>query len=109
MNTNNPTIPTVNINGQEVPNFADVQSTTELAIVSLNVINKLAALLPQASLGTIKRELREQLDGISTMEQYINVLQNEIDFHRTVNLIQSYEAPVYQEAVAVNIDHSHSH
>ena len=98
MNTFESTISTVIIEGKEVPNFSVPQST-DLAVVSLDVIIKLASLLPSASLSEIKNELKDKLHYAHNMEEYINVLQREVDFHKTVNSITMYNVEVQRQQV----------
>jgi len=92
MKTPAPTVKTVQVNGKEVLDFTP-QSTSQLAIVPLSVIQKLASLLDTQSLYGIKQEMAIVLNNseINTIEQYVKVLQEEIDFHNTVNLLTSYE------------------
>jgi len=95
MNTNS--IPTVNVNGKDVLDFTP-QSASQSAIVPLSVIQRLAALLGTSSLESIKRQLRDKLNynnnegvAIDTIEKYVQLLQDEVDFHTTVNLLTMYQ------------------
>ena len=91
---NSSQISTVIVNGKEVLDFTP-QSTSQSAIVPLSVIQRLASLLGTESLESIKREMSRKLqdrDGnINSLEKYVQLLQNEIDFHNTVNLLTMYE------------------
>lgn len=96
MNTqSNTTVNTVQVNGKEVLDFTP-QSTSQSAIVPLSVIQKLASLLHNDSLTNIKREMIEVLDetSVNTMEKYVQILQDEVDFHTTVNLLNMYQPQV---------------
>lgn len=87
-----PTVNTVQVNGKEVLDFSP-QSTTQLVIVPLSVIQKLASLLDNSNLSEIIRTMRTKLGNheVDTMEKYVQILQDEIDFHNTVNLLTMYQ------------------
>lgn len=71
--------------------------TGELAIVDLNVLKRLTSLLPTTSInGTIKR-LKENLEYVLNLDEYVKVLKDEVAFHETCNLITLYEKPVDKE------------
>jgi len=95
MNTNQNTVPTVQVNGKEVLDFTP-QSTSQAAIVPLSVIQRLAAMLDTSTLQSIKRDMRVKLqdNDIDTVEKYVTMLQEEIDFHTTVNLLTMYQPTV---------------
>lgn len=80
---------TIEVNGKRaivlVPELVE-----HLAIVDLNVIKRLAALLPQASLSSIKEEMKMRITAARTMEDYVAVLQDELSFHQSVNMIREY-------------------
>lgn len=79
----------LDIKGQEVINFLP-ENQTKAALVSLNVLQKLASLLPTANLYKIKRSFQASIDNVQTMEEYVEKLRNELEFHESVNLITLY-------------------
>lgn len=89
-NTNQ--IPTVTVNGQEVPNFVPANDV-QAAIVPLVVLQKLASLLPSANLDEIKRDMRAQISQAEDIQQYVDALETEVNFHKTINLIAMYSVP----------------
>lgn len=91
MKTNVNTVPTVNVNGREVLDFTP-DYTTQSAIVSLNVIQRLAGLLPVNTIENITKDLRYELGNITNINDYLKLLQDELDFHSTVNLLTMYES-----------------
>jgi len=62
----------------------------DLAVVHLQTIKKLAALLPSVSFSTIKQNMKYAMDETQNLEEYIFVLESEIAFHKSVNLITNY-------------------
>lgn len=93
-------IPVIN---PDIINFTP-NTTSEVAIVAIPVLQKLAQSLSTASLETIKRNMANDLSSnseIDTMEKYLQVLQTEIDFITTVNALINCkivaEEPVTQE------------
>jgi hypothetical protein len=89
---------TIEINGKQaivlVPELVN-----ELAVVDLNVVKRLAALLPTANLRAIKEEFTEKLRSATTMEQYVAILRDELSFHETVNLITTIKLEKKSEEV----------
>jgi len=63
----------------------------ELAIVHLPTLKRLASLLPNVDFRTIKANIIADLEGAHNLEEVISILENEISFHKSVNLIQSYK------------------
>lgn len=61
----------------------------QVAMVDFGTILRLAQLLPTADLDTIKRQFTEALDRTNTMEHYVFVLNEELAFHKTINLLQT--------------------
>lgn len=65
----------------------------KLAIVDLNTIKRLASLLPSADLTEIKQYFKSRLNATTTLEQYLQVLEEELAFHKSINMITEYEEP----------------
>jgi hypothetical protein len=59
-----------------------------LALVDLNVLNKLTELLPKADFGNIRHNFREQIMNTNNLEQLVQAAEDFIAFHRSVNLIR---------------------
>lgn len=86
-------------NGKEAPLLvADLMSDIQMAIISQNVLAKLIALLPMASLSGIVQEFADKVQqfdykarqGKVTIEDFADLLREELEFHTSVNLIQEY-------------------
>lgn len=65
----------------------------KLAIVDLNTIKRLAAMLPKANLDEIRSDLIHKLRLCSTLDEHLQVIEEELAFHRSVNMITEYEEP----------------
>ena len=63
-----------------------------LALVDLNVLHKLTELLPKADFSNIRHNFREQIMNTSNLEQLVQVTEDFIAFHRSVNLIREIVA-----------------
>ena len=59
----------------------------ELAIVHLSVIQRLASLLPKANASQIIENFSYRLRDVSTMEEFVALLEDELAFQKTVNVI----------------------
>lgn len=69
----------------------------KLAVVHLNVITRLAKLLPKVNFEDSKFHFCEALSRTSTLEDFVGMMSDEIAFHKTVNLINTFEFPVDEE------------
>ena len=76
-------------NGKTAINFV-LEQSNKLAVVDLNVLKRLADLLPKADLFTIKIGLKKELNDVTSIQGYITLLENEVNFHKSVNLITAY-------------------
>jgi len=78
----------INLNGAEmkVTNLSP-QSERELAIVDLTVLQRLASYLPKADLYGIKNRLKNEISDVTDMAGFVALLEEELAFHKTVNLI----------------------
>lgn len=82
------------VNDQNIINFTP-NTTSEVAIIAIPVLQRLAHALSSTSLDTIKRNMASDLrlnSEIDTMEKYLVLLQTEIDFHSTVTALMEYKA-----------------
>tara|TARA_R110000868_G_scaffold38320_1_gene134313 strand:+ start:4112 stop:4435 length:324 start_codon:yes stop_codon:yes gene_type:complete len=75
------------LNGEQV---ADLTPNHErpLALVDLEVLGKLTDLLKTSDLFSIKRALKSLINDANDIEKYVSILDAEVAFHKTVNLIQ---------------------
>jgi hypothetical protein len=79
---------------QDIINFTP-NTTSEVAIIAIPVLQRLAQALSSTSLDSIKRHMSNDLrmnSEIDTMEKYLALLQTEIDFHTTVTALMEYKA-----------------
>jgi hypothetical protein len=82
------------MDNQEIINFTP-NTTSEVAIIAIPVLQRLAQALSSTSLDSIKRNMSNDLrmnSEIDTMEKYLALLQTEIDFHTTVTALMEYKA-----------------
>lgn len=80
-------------NGKQAPLLvADLMEGIEMAVISQNVLAKLIELLPSASIYDIIAAHINKLKKMSepTMEGYVQILKEELEFHESVNLIKDF-------------------
>jgi hypothetical protein len=77
----------VNINGNQVIDLTP-DYNRPLALVDLQVLNKLTELLPKADFGGIRHGLRERIMNTQDLAQLVETCEDFISFHRSVNLIR---------------------
>lgn len=75
------------VEGKQVINLLP-ENTRQAALVDMKTLGRLAALLPQVSLFEVKRAIIDKISDSNTMEEFIEVLNTELAFHTTVNLIR---------------------
>lgn len=88
---------------QDIINFTP-NTTSEVAIIAIPVLQRLAQALSSTSLESIKRNMSSDLrlnSEIDTMEKYLKLLQTEIDFHTTVTALMEYKT-VSEELIIQN-------
>jgi hypothetical protein len=93
--------PMVQVGPHMVPIFGQLDNN-ELAVVDLNTLMRLAALLPQADIRKILATHRERIamldEGLykghvemeNGMEAFTEILSSELRFHQTINQITLY-------------------
>ncbi len=81
----------VELNGQQVIDLTP-DYNRPLALVDLTVLNKLTLLLPKNNFSNIRHNFREQLMNTGNLEELVQVSEDFIAFHRTVNLIREITA-----------------
>jgi len=91
-----PTI--VDVKGQQVPLFGNVDGANPLAIVDLGVLQAITSKMPKAHFGEIKSDFIQRMSDVYDIENYINLLSLELRFHLTVNQIEVYEPEVVEPA-----------
>ncbi len=89
------TLPSVHLNDdRQAVNFVpDLNDQQQLAVVDMDVLKYLVGLLPQADISKIMHTFFEKSQGkpeIRTIEQWCELLQSELNFHRSVNLLQQH-------------------
>lgn len=77
----------VNINGNQVIDLTP-DYNRPLALVDLQVLNKLTELLPKADFGGIRHGLRERIMNTQDLAQLVETCEDFVSFHRSVNLIR---------------------
>lgn len=77
----------IDVEGQQVVDLTPDYKRA-LALVDLEVINRLTKLLPKADLYEIKRGLKVKISAARSIEDMIDMWEDFIAFHRSVNLIQ---------------------
>lgn len=80
-------------NGKQAISFV-AEDDSQLAIVHLSLIQRLAKLLPSAKVPDIIAFFAESLAlsaKTMTLEMYVDVLKEEVAFHESVNLIKEYK------------------
>lgn len=66
----------------------------ELAIVHLDVVQRLAAILGrEVSFQGIKLDFKNEVSDAHTMEDLLAVAKEFVAFHETINLIRTYKVP----------------
>ena len=102
MNTIQNTIQTVTVNGREVLDFSK-NTPNQCAILPLSVVKRLATFLNDTNLDDIKRRMVRSIkaDLTNDMQSYLNILQEEIDFHTTITALMEYKI-VSEEPVTQN-------
>lgn len=75
--------------GKNVISFVPDNSRS-IAIVDLKVLLKLVTQLPSVPLDKIKEALIHEMQDTLNIEEYIALLEEEIAFHKSVNLIEEH-------------------
>ena len=77
----------IDVNGQQVVDLTPDYEIA-LALVDMDVLHRLTALLPKADLHEIKRGLKVKISAARSIEDMIDMWEDFIAFHKSVNLIQ---------------------
>lgn len=80
----------VDVDGQQVLVLTpDYQRP--LALVDLAVIKRLSSYLPKANLYDIRSTFINELNNANDISEYVNVIAEELAFHKSVNLINEVD------------------
>jgi hypothetical protein len=79
----------IEVNGAQVIDLTP-NHDRPLALVDFAIVKKLSHFLPQADFQDIKRDTIFMIEHSETLEDYIKVLEEEVAFHKTVNLLQTF-------------------
>ncbi len=80
----------VDVDGQQVLVLTpDYQRP--LAIVDLAVIKRLASYLPKADIFDIRSAFIDKLNNTYSIKEYVDVIAEELAFHKSVNLIDEVD------------------
>jgi len=88
----------VDVNGEQVLDLTPDYDRA-LALVDLEVLKRLASLLPSANLHRIKRDFIESVRDTENIEQFTAILSEELAFHTTVNVIKEVNEPRSPEVI----------
>jgi len=80
-----PTMQTVEFGTVEV--LAANDAFVSPIIVEKSVITRLSAMLDRSSFKMVKENFKDRLRNVKDMEDYVELLQDELSFHRSVNLL----------------------
>lgn len=85
-------VPVVQLpDGRKAENFAaDLNADQPLALIPQGVLSFLVSLLPQADIAKIMHTFHEKTERVETIEQWVQLLRDELEFHTSVNLLQEY-------------------
>jgi hypothetical protein len=78
----------ITIEDAQVIDLRPAVNNRPLALVDLQVLNKLIALLPKADFGNIRHQLREDIMETQNLEQLVEVCTEFTAFHNSVNFIK---------------------
>lgn len=79
------------VDGQDVPVLvANLNDGQRNVIVSEKVFGNLLALLPKARLQDVKDQLISSVYKAKNMEEYLQIIKDELEFHSNVNAARKY-------------------
>ena len=79
----------VNVNGQDAIMFS-ANADRKLAVVDLEVLKQLTGMLQNADFDEIIASYRTVLNNVSNFKEAIQVSEDFVAFHKTVNMIMEY-------------------
>ena len=91
---NEVTMKWVEINGEQVVDVTP-DHHRELALVDLQVLNKLTDQLGKTDFSRIRQGLRNKIMNTNNLDELVQVTEDFTAFHKTVNLIQKVNAHLH--------------
>jgi len=85
------------INGKQVIDFTP-DTAREIALVDLKVLKRLTEKLTSTNVEKIRHSLREQIMSTNDLNTLVEICEDFAAFHRSVNLIQSYQVTSNMES-----------
>jgi hypothetical protein len=79
----------VNVNGQDAVMFS-ANPDRKLAVVDLEVLKQLTGMLQNADFDEVIASYRTHLNNVSNLKEAIQVSEDFVAFHKTVNMIVEY-------------------
>ncbi len=68
----------------------ELNENEELSVVSTEVLKKIISFLPREHFLETKNDLIHFIRSCNNMEEYCKLLQDELSFHSSINLIESF-------------------
>ena len=87
----------IDINGAQVVDVTP-DHHRQLALVDIEVLNKLIELLPNADVYEIKTVFKEKISATRSIKDIVKACEDFTAFHRTVNLIQEIDGHLHTPA-----------
>lgn len=84
------TLPQVALPDGKVATSFVPELTGELAIVHLSVLQRITARLNKAAFVSIRAQFMEDIEKSNDLKEMVEIAEEEVAFHRSVNLIQQY-------------------
>lgn len=85
-------------NGQKAELFIpDFRSNQELSIVPKRVMAHLVARLPKADMTTIIENFSVKAGDCSSLQDWLELLEEELEFHSSVNMLHKHFATLSEE------------
>lgn len=97
---NIPSVKYTTVEGQEMINLLPNNQSRQAAIIDFSVLQRIIAHLPQVDLYTIRGRFMDKLKDTDSIEQYIQVVEDELAFHKTVNVIRTVEAENFENVLS---------
>lgn len=84
----------VEINGKKAQVLvADLNGDQKLAVVDQSVLQRLVDMLPRTNLTHLKEELCSDIMGAKDIKEICDIMVEELQFHKSVNLIETFFLP----------------
>lgn len=98
--TKQPNVITIEQNGvkKEIISFVP-EITEQMALVDLNVLKRITSYLPKVDFFDIKHKVIDQLRATEKLEDFVDIMADEVAFHRSVNLITTYNPEQIKEKI----------